>query len=291
MITRIKAFWKRAARLFGVRIMRKPPYAVSTLFRYRVDESLEKRLFTASLLKNIEWEHSDPNFEDIETPIFNIFKKYPNGHKKYSYFELYDKIFSPFQNSDSVKILEIGVYKGNSINMWKEYFGEKATVVGIDINPECTEFEERNRSIFVRIGSQEDTEFLSSIISEFGKFDIIIDDGSHVSSHMIRSFNFLFKNGLNDGGVYFAEDTNTSYWNRYRDQEYSFMDMAKQAVDLLNRHYAIYHYEQYNANNPRREKLLKVPHLTKMIEEIRFFDSVVVFYKSTGKNPPLVKRF
>jgi hypothetical protein len=175
--------------------------------------------------------------------------------------------------------------------MWKEYFGEKTTVVGIDINPKCSEFEEKDRGIFVRIGSQEDTEFLSSVISEFGKFDIIIDDGSHVSSHMIRSFNFLFKDGLNDGGVYFAEDTNTSYWDRFRDQKYSFMDMAKQAVDLLNKHYTIYHYKQYDANNPQREKLLKAPLLTKMINEIRFFDSVVVFYKSTRKNPPLVKHF
>lgn len=38
--------------------------------------------------------------------------------------------------------MEIGVYRGGSLQMWKNYFGEGTRVIGIDITPETKEFEE-----------------------------------------------------------------------------------------------------------------------------------------------------
>ena len=58
----------------------------------------------------------------------------------------------------------------------------------------------------VRIGSQDDSSFLSSIVREFGQFDVILDDGSHRPSHMNASFRHLFDQGLAAGGLYLAED-------------------------------------------------------------------------------------
>ena len=47
------------------------------------------------------------------------------------------------------------------------------------------------------------------------KCDVILDDGSHVPEHQLLSFNYLFENCLNDGGVYIIEDIETSYWKKH----------------------------------------------------------------------------
>ena len=57
-----------------------------------------------------------------------------------NYFEIYDRHFSRFRNRD-IALLEIGVAGGGSLEIWRRYFGPKARIVGIDINPACTRFE------------------------------------------------------------------------------------------------------------------------------------------------------
>lgn len=66
------------------------------------------------------------------------------------YFEIYERLFSKYRGK-KIKMLEIGVFKGGSLQMWKDYFGKDATIVGVDINPECKSFEEDG--IHVEIGS------------------------------------------------------------------------------------------------------------------------------------------
>jgi len=51
--------------------------------------------------------------------------------------------FNRFRNKEIV-ILEIGVLQGGSLQMWKDYFGDKAKIFGIDIDPRCKELEEKN---------------------------------------------------------------------------------------------------------------------------------------------------
>ena len=74
------------------------------------------------------------------------------------YIEIYDKHFYAYRNKE-ITFVEIGVSHGGSLQMWREYFGEKALLIGIDINPECKKFEEENTKIF--IGSQTDVAFLT----------------------------------------------------------------------------------------------------------------------------------
>ncbi|MBF0265779.1 MAG: class I SAM-dependent methyltransferase, partial [Gammaproteobacteria bacterium] len=97
------------------------------------------------------------------------------------YFPIYEKHLSPWRNK-SINFLEIGVSKGGSLQMWHRFFGPMATIVGIDLDPESKEAEEDG--IHVRIGDQGSPEFLQQLIDEFGQFDIIIDDGSHMMEHM-----------------------------------------------------------------------------------------------------------
>jgi hypothetical protein len=106
-------------------------------------------------------------------------------------------------------ILEIGVYQGASLRVWRSYF-PRSTIVGIDINPSDVE---ESRIVFRR-GSQDDPEFLAALSAELGPFDIVIDDGSHIGRHMIASFDNLFPHVV-PGGWYIIEDIATAYWPEY----------------------------------------------------------------------------
>src|SRR6202022_707195 len=97
-------------------------------------------------------------------------------HKLSHYFEIYERYFSKYIDKEVV-ILEIGISHGGSLQMWRKYFGKKAKIFAVDINPECKKLEEENIKIF--IGSQEDKYFLSKIVKEMPSPDIIIDDGGH----------------------------------------------------------------------------------------------------------------
>jgi len=100
-----------------------------------------------------------------------------------------------------LNILEIGIggYSdpkagGDSLRMWRTFF-PNSRIIGIDIYDKSPHDERRIKTFQ---GSQIDEEFLSNLISETGRFDIIIDDGSHINEHIIKSFKFLFSK-LNPG--------------------------------------------------------------------------------------------
>jgi len=104
-------------------------------------------------------------------------------------------------------ILEIGVLNGASIRTWKEYF-ENSNIVGLDIDPRCKSFEQERIQIY--IGSQGDEEIKNKIQKRYNSFDFIIDDGSHVNSLTIKSFE-LYWPLLNKGGIYIIEDIFNTY--------------------------------------------------------------------------------
>ena len=164
-------------------------------------------------------------------------------------------------------MIEIGVDKGGSLLMWKEFFGEKAKIVGLDINPECKLFEDKEKNIFVEIGSQSDEVFLDSIIKKFGTPHIILDDGGHVCSDQKKTFEHLFHE-LHEGGIYFVEDLHTSYWEEsgggFRNSE-SFIEFVKNKIDEINAEHT----------RGRQEKT----RFTNYINGMSIYDSVVIFEK------------
>ena len=79
-------------------------------------------------------------------------------------------IYKKLRNKEIV-ILEVGVSHGGSLQMWKNYFGEKAKIYGIEVNPNAKEVEEDQIEIF--IGSQSDRKFLRSIKQKLPQIDIL----------------------------------------------------------------------------------------------------------------------
>lgn len=111
----------------------------------------------------------------------------------------------------------------------------KGRIIGIDLYDKSLLQEKRIR-IFQ--GDQADPPFLKILSEREGPFDIIIDDGSHVQSHIITSFETFFPL-MNPGGIYVIEDTQTSYWPKFEGST-SAMDSVDSAMNyFLKRVHAV----------------------------------------------------
>jgi hypothetical protein len=129
--------------------------------------------------------------------------------------EWYDPILQPLIDRE-VKLLEIGIYKGGSLLLWRDYF-PRGTIVGIDLQlPDTLADEER---IHIFQGNQKDTAFLSKVANQTAPegFDIIIDDASHLGELTKVAFWHLFDNHLKPAGLYVVEDWGTGYWDDWPD--------------------------------------------------------------------------
>jgi hypothetical protein len=178
------------------------------------------------------------------------------------YFPIYERHFTDFVYKP-VTFIEIGCGLGGSLQMWKQYFGPHARIVGIDINPQCKRF--ADDQIEIHIGAQQDPGFLQRVIDQVGIPDIVLDDGSHVMSHILATFDFLYPKMLKNG-VYLVEDLHTAYWEEYEGglrKPASFIELCKNLIDELN------------ADHSR--SAMPPTEFTKSTTAIHFYDSVVVF--------------
>jgi hypothetical protein len=130
------------------------------------------------------------------------------GPRLHGYTDHYGQFFRPLR-SKPITLLEIGILKGGSLRLWRRFL-PKARIVGIDL-----ELPDLNLpGVEMHAGDQSDVEFLVSLISRYGGFDVVIDDGSHVGTHVRTSFHVLFP-ALRPGGWYVIEDLETSYWESH----------------------------------------------------------------------------
>lgn len=149
------------------------------------------------------------------------------------YLELYDTYFARFRNRP-IKMLEIGVFEGGSLELWRKYLGHNAQIYGIDIDPTCaSKVDPPNQ---VRIGSQDDPTFLTSVVAEMGGVDLILDDGSHRGHHIITSFRTLFPL-LSDGGLYAIEDMHDDFSEFPGTRHNQSLSLLKRLVNDQHRHY------------------------------------------------------
>jgi len=118
------------------------------------------------------------------------------------YFDIYERHFGKFVGKE-VHVVEVGVASGGSLEMWRNYFGEKCYVYGIDINPACKKFETNGVKIF--IGDQGDRNFWQRFKAEIPFVDILIDDGSHIPEHQIVTLEEMLPH-VSPNGVYLCED-------------------------------------------------------------------------------------
>ncbi|MBK8596340.1 MAG: class I SAM-dependent methyltransferase [Holophagales bacterium] len=128
--------------------------------------------------------------------------KGPEGH---NFTEVYERYFSPLR-AEPIKILEIGIDRGGSLLLWRDYF-PKAQVFGIDIESRSDMDTDR---IHTFVADQSSRPQLGAFLAKFpGPYDIILDDGGHSMEQQQVSLGFLFGQ-VRPGGLYIVEDVHTS---------------------------------------------------------------------------------
>ena len=136
-------------------------------------------------------------------------KYYSTKYKKY--FDIYDQLFEKFINK-KITIIEIGILNGGSLFMWRKYFGKKARIIGVDLNPKTKLLEKYGFEIFN--GDQSNKKFWEKLFKKIGKVDIIIDDGGHTNEQQSLTTVYTVPN-INNGGMLVIEDTHASYQKKF----------------------------------------------------------------------------
>jgi hypothetical protein len=188
--------------------------------------------------------------EDVS--LRELFRKH-NTDKGYThhYERQYERLLAPFRYQP-VRLLEIGADGGASMAVWRDYFSDAELLAGIGYGagfnanaPAC------KSAVHCYYGDQANVTFLDwLLVDSGGRFDVIIDDGSHLPEHQFASLRRLLeRDALVDGGLYIIEDVETSYW-RPGSTLYgyemrgtglhgacSFVERMKPLVDVVNRRF------------------------------------------------------
>ncbi|CAN5371212.1 N/A [soil metagenome] len=192
------------------------------------------------------------------------------------YFEIYHRHFARFRDSE-VTIVEFGVNQGGSLQLWREYFGPKARIIGIDIDEQCRQFAEPG--IEIMIGDQEDRDFLREVVAAAGSIDLLIEDGGHTMGQQIATFEVVYP-AMAEDGCYLVEDLHTSYWPKYGGgyrKPGTFIEYAKDLSDQLNAWYS-------------RDPSFQVDDFTLTTKSMHFYDSIIVFERGTVTKPKARRR-
>ncbi len=163
-----------------------------------------------------------------------------NNHEKISdkwssYLPFYQKHFSPYCD-DSIRLLEIGVQNGGSLEIWSKFFPKAEVLIGCDINTKCGNLTYDDPRVRVFVGDAATEEMKDEISKTSPRFDIIIDDGSHRSDDIVKTFALYFPL-LEPGGIYVAEDLHASYFETYQggtEAPFSSLNFFKRLTDYVN---------------------------------------------------------
>jgi O-antigen biosynthesis protein len=209
------------------------------------------------------------------------------------YLSEYDRLFSPMANQP-VKLLEIGIQNGGSLEIWLRYFQNAKVILGCDINPDCARLSYDDKRISVVVGDANAAATQEIILKHSPQFDIIIDDGSHLSSDIAKSFALYFPY-VADGGLFVAEDLHCSYWGQFEGglfDPYSSISFFKRLADIIN-------HEHWGVSKDRTELLrgffreydFRIAEETlSLVHSIEFINSMCVVRKGAARDNGLDRR-
>lgn len=182
--------------------------------------------------------------------------KHKTDKYRHGFIPLYDMIFAPYQGKKNLNVLEVGIKKGESIRMWREYFGDTATIYAIDSDPACTLRVEGEAQALS--GNAYD----SVVAKSLKPLDIAIDDGSHRYGDQIGFLN-LYLPKMKPGGVLVVEDLHTS----------------DRCGSDKNPMYAIYHFMLYGHLPPKIERVTDTALMALYPVLCRYVDRIALYGK------------
>jgi len=207
------------------------------------------------------------------------------GTDKSSSFHNYTQVYSQYLDhlrNDTIRFLEIGIYKGASVKMWEKYL-PNADRHFIDITSEFIEYYSPHSKY--HFFSQTDVPALTALANSLGQFDVIIDDGGHTMEQQKISFETLFP-FVKSGGIYIIEDLHTSYWKEYggagsperpRSGSITTTAFLQRLVDSVNFVGAASRCADFN--KAPDSVLSRASYYQKHIYSMHFYDSVCVIIK------------
>jgi glycosyltransferase involved in cell wall biosynthesis len=209
------------------------------------------------------------------------------------YLSEWDRLFTPYRNQ-GIRLLEIGIQNGGSLEIWAAFFSKAQKIVGCDIDQKCEVLRYDDERIAVVVADANSDEGEGKILLQAPTFDIIIDDGSHNSSDVVHSFTRYFPH-LSEEGFYVIEDLHASYWGHFEgglNNPHSSMAFLKRLADIIN--------HEHWRNNKSREMLLagfesefntKFDELVlEQIHSIEFINSLCIIKKSPSHKNTLGQR-
>ena len=195
---------------------------------------------------------------------YKAFLESPHPTTKHSsYFPVYDEIFEKYIGK-KITFVEVGVFGGGSLFMWRNFFGKQARIIGVELNPEAKKWEKDGFEIF--IGDQSDPDFWTNFYKQVGEIDILLDDGGHTYVQQIVTSEFALDN-IKNGGVLVVEDTHTSYMDKFGDQSIKFTNYVSKGIDRINSRFRAF-------NNTKNNK---------KVFSISVYESLVAFFKDNQK--------
>lgn len=118
----------------------------------------------------------------------------------HSYIDVYEKLLAPYRSGCT--FMEIGLAMGLSLAMWREYM-PTSFLVGVDISIVFDPMPHLQKGTILVKTDATKPELLQEIPQT--KYDVIIDDGSHMTADQCATFRLL-RGLMNQGGIYIIED-------------------------------------------------------------------------------------
>ncbi len=202
----------------------------------------------------------------IHGTLFSAYSNSPQYSTKYdSYFPVYEELLSKYRFKPNVTLVEVGVFHGGSLFMWREYLGPQARIIGIDLNPGAMQWQKHGFEIY--IGDQGLDSFWSDFYAKAGKVDIVVDDGGHTNRQQIVTSHHAIKN-IENGGLLIVEDVHTSYFREFGNpSKHSFIKFSHKIVDHVNSRSCALRQTGYQYSS--------------RIYNVSFYESIVAFHINT----------
>ena len=133
---------------------------------------------------------------------FDAHREGPGIWKWRQSFPIYEAHLNRFRG-ERLTLMEIGIFSGGSLPMWRQHFGPGCRVIGVDIEPACRAY--AADGVDIVIGDQSDAGFWAETLPNLPPLNVVIDDGGHQAHQQIASFESIFPT-MAPGGVYLCED-------------------------------------------------------------------------------------
>lgn len=210
-----------------------------------------------------------------------------------SYLTVLDRTLAP-RRLDPVRMLEVGVQNGGSLEVWAGYFGDALVLVGNDIDLRCRDLTFSDPRVHLVVGDITDAQVQREVAGHAERFDVIMDDGSHRSADIIAAFVALFP-VLEEGGTYVIEDLHCSYYASFGGglfTQRSALGFLRRLVDVVNHD----HWGLERTASEHLQPLVDVPlpqpflDALPTIASVEFHDSMCVIRRDHGPRPRLGNR-